>query len=99
MTPRGSREGRTADATLVSVVVPVWNGEHNLGRLLPRLAATLASTIPGPTEVIVALPPDDPVAGQVRQAGARGGSFGGIGYGHALNAGLAASQGRGGVPR
>jgi dolichol-phosphate mannosyltransferase len=77
----------------LSVVLPVWNGEHNLGRLLPRLF-TVLEAIPGISEVLVALPPDEPVAALVERAGARPVVFHGTGYGDALNAGLAASRGR-----
>jgi len=94
MTLRTTSESRRDDRPLLSVVIPVWNGEHNLGRLLPRLGATLASTIHGATEVIVALPPNDPVGALAAQAGARVVGFEGQGYGHALNAGLAASRGQ-----
>jgi dolichol-phosphate mannosyltransferase len=78
----------------LSVVLPVWNGEHNLGRLLPRLFRVLEATIPGRAEVLVALPPDEPLAPLVEQAGARAVEFRGRGYGDALNAGLAAARGR-----
>jgi dolichol-phosphate mannosyltransferase len=82
------------DPVALSVVVPVWNGEHSLGKLLPRLFAALGSAIDAGTEVVVALPPDEPVAVLVEQAGARVVTFEGFGYGHALNAGLAAARGR-----
>jgi dolichol-phosphate mannosyltransferase len=78
----------------LSVVVPVWNGEHSLGRLLPRLFAVLKSAVPGRTEVVVVLPPDEPVALLVERLGARVEEFKGGGYGQALNAGLAAARGR-----
>jgi dolichol-phosphate mannosyltransferase len=77
----------------LSVVVPVWNGEHSLGKLLPRLFAGLEATVDGPTEVVVVLQPDDPVGALVEQSGARVVTFDGSGYGHALNAGLAAARG------
>ncbi|HEX2090162.1 MAG TPA: methyltransferase domain-containing protein [Actinomycetota bacterium] len=77
----------------LSVVVPVWNGEHSLGRLLPRLRSVLES-IGGQTEIVVVLPPDEPVAEQVERFGARVEEFKGGGYGQALNAGLAAARGR-----
>jgi dolichol-phosphate mannosyltransferase len=78
----------------LSVVVPVWNGEHSLGKLLPRLSAALDATLTGGKEVIVVLPPDDPVAALVQQAGAKVVTFEGSGYGQAVNAGLAAASGR-----
>jgi dolichol-phosphate mannosyltransferase len=78
----------------LSVVVPVWNGEHSLGKLLPRLSAVLESTVPGRSEVIVVLAPDDPVAPLVERSGGRVVRFEQPGYGHALNAGLAAAGGR-----
>src|SRR5919198_5727071 len=78
----------------LSVVIPVWNGEHNLGRLLPSLFAVLASTVPGRAEVIVVLGPDDPVDDLVERAGARVVRFEQPGYGAALNQGLAAASGR-----
>jgi dolichol-phosphate mannosyltransferase len=78
----------------LSVVVPVWNGEHSLGKLLPRLSAVLEATVPGPSEIIVALPPDDPVASFAERSGARVVHFEQPGYGNALNAGLTAAAGR-----
>ncbi len=78
----------------LSIVVPVWNGEHSLGKLLPRLFAALDATIAGRKEVIVVLPEDDPVAALVEQAGAHVVTFRTPGYGHAVNAGLAAAAGR-----
>jgi ubiquinone/menaquinone biosynthesis C-methylase UbiE len=77
----------------LSVVLPMWNGEHNLGRLLPRLFKVL-DAIPGQTEVLVAVPPGEPVAALVERAGARTVTFLGAGYGSALNAALAAARGR-----
>jgi dolichol-phosphate mannosyltransferase len=78
----------------LSVVVPVWNAEHSLGRLLPRLASVLSSVVPGRSEIIVVLPPDDPVATFVERSGARVAHFDHPGYGTALNAGLAAARGQ-----
>ncbi len=77
----------------LSIVVPVWNGEHSLGRLLPRLRSVLES-IGGETEIVVVLPPEEPVAELVERFGARVEEFKGGGYGQALNAGLAAARGR-----
>ena len=77
----------------LTIILPVWNGEHSLGRLLPRLTDVLSSAVPGPTEIIVALPPDEPVAPLAEQAGARVVRFHEPGYGNALNAGLAAATG------
>jgi SAM-dependent methyltransferase len=82
-----------SDRVALSVVVPVWNGEHSLGKLLPRLFAALQSTVTGPSEVVVVLPPDEPVARLVESAGAKAVTFDGFGYGHALNAGLQAARG------
>ncbi|MBA3727867.1 MAG: methyltransferase domain-containing protein [Actinobacteria bacterium] len=78
----------------LSVVIPVWEDEHSLGRLLPRLSRVLASTVTGPTEIVVALPDSEPVAALVEQAGARVVTVAEPGYGRALNAGLAAARGR-----
>ena len=77
----------------LSVVVPVWNDEHSLGKLLPRLAETLGSTVDGPTEVVVAVPKGDPAAGIAERMGARAVEFDGTGYGRALSAGLQATTG------
>ena len=77
----------------ITIILPVWNGEHSLGRLLPRLTDVLSSAVPGLTEIIVALPPDEPVAPLAEQAGARVVRFHEPGYGNALNAGLAAATG------
>jgi dolichol-phosphate mannosyltransferase len=78
----------------LSVVVPVWNGEHSLGKLLPRLLPVLDSTVPGRGEVVVVLPQGDPVGSLAERAGARVAWFDRPGYGNALNAGLAAAGGR-----
>jgi SAM-dependent methyltransferase len=86
--------GSNTTSTDLSVVVPVWNGEHNLGRLLPRLLAALGSLDSGRTEVVVVVPADDPVASVVEQAGARVVRFDSPGYGGALSAGLGAATGR-----
>jgi dolichol-phosphate mannosyltransferase len=84
----------TSNRPELSVVVPVWNGRHDLGRLLPRLATVLSATVEGDTEVVVAVPEADPAARIALGAGARVASFPGQGYGAALNAGLGAAQGR-----
>src|SRR5438034_7360135 len=78
----------------LSVVLPVWNGEHSLGKLLPSLSAVLESTVPGGSEVVVVLSPDDPVGDLAERAGARVVRFDQPGYGSALNEGLAAARGR-----
>ena len=78
----------------LSVVIPLWNGEHNLGKLLPRLNAVLASVVGPTTEVVVPLPKDDPVGELVEREGGRIANFDFPGYGHALNAGLSAARGR-----
>lgn len=78
----------------LTVVVPVWNGEHSLGRLLPRLSTVLRTTVAGPVEILVVLPPDDPVAPLVEQAGASVVTSKRPGFGAALNAGLAEARGR-----
>src|SRR5438270_11531803 len=77
----------------LSVVIPLWNGEHNLGKLLPRLNAVLASVVGPATEVVVALPKDDFVGELVDWEGGRITNFDFPGYGHALNAGLLAARG------
>jgi len=78
----------------LSTVVPVWNGEHNLGKLLPRLSTTLETLNAGPTEIVVVLPSDDPAAALVERSGGRVVHCDLPGYGNALNAGLAAARGR-----
>jgi dolichol-phosphate mannosyltransferase len=78
----------------LSVVVPVWNGEHSLGKLLPRLFAVLDTVVPGRGEVVVVLPPGDPVGSLAERSGARVIRFEHPGYGNALNAGLAGARGR-----
>jgi dolichol-phosphate mannosyltransferase len=78
----------------VSVVIPVWNGEHSLGRLLPRLRAALSSTVGRDGEILVVLPADDPAGELAERAGARVVGFRGAGFGKALNAGLEAARGR-----
>jgi dolichol-phosphate mannosyltransferase len=78
----------------LSVLIPVWSEDHNLGTLLPKLAGVLDTAVPGPTEVVVALPADDPAGALAERAGARVVRFSRPGYGHALNAGLAEARGR-----
>jgi dolichol-phosphate mannosyltransferase len=77
----------------LSVVVPVWNGEHNLGRLLPRLFDALGSLRVRDVEVLVVVPAGDPVGPMVERCGARVVEFKGSGYGTALEAGLASAHG------
>lgn len=91
MTPNRPTSSHLPD---LSVVIPVWEGEHDLGRLLPRLSSVLSSTIEGSTEILVVLPREDSAAGLVERAGASVVWFDRPGYGHALNAGVAASRGR-----
>jgi len=88
------REARTNRLPELSVVLPVWNGEHNLGKLMPRLSAVLSTTVGGSAEILVVLPPDDPAATLVERAGGIAVPFASPGYGAAFNAGLAASRGR-----
>jgi dolichol-phosphate mannosyltransferase len=77
----------------LSVVVPVWNGDHNLARLLPRLFETLRTLPAEGAEVLVVVPAGAPVGPLVEQAGARVVEFKGAGYGAALEAGLASARG------
>ncbi len=90
--PADDGSGRD-DRPDLSIVIPVWNGVHNLGRLLPRLFRALR-TLPAPSEVLVVLPKDDPMGRLVEESGARVVSLPEPGYGASLNAGLAASRGR-----
>src|ERR1041385_2925486 len=78
----------------LSVLLPVWNGEHDLGHLLPRVFTVVRDAVGEGVEVLVALPPDDPAGALVERSGARVVTFHGEGYGRALNAGLAAALGR-----
>src|SRR5439155_26632427 len=84
---------RQTEAPDLSVVIPVWNAEHALSRLLPRLARTLASTVSGPSEVVVVLPRGEPVAALVERAGARVATFDPPGYGSTFQAGLVVDRG------
>src|SRR2546427_13306470 len=95
--PADARNPRTSDRMTtpeLSVVIPVWNGEHNLGKLLPRLNSVLRSVVGPSSEVVVALPKDDPVGALVEREGGRIVNFDFPGYGHALNAGLSGARGR-----
>src|SRR5437588_4884965 len=78
----------------LSVVIPVWNGEHSLGRLLSRVISVLASVVGPNVEVVVATPKDDAAGDLVVRAGGRVVHFDEPGYGHALNAGLANARGQ-----
>ena len=91
---RQDMEQPPADRPELSVVVPVWNGDHNLGRLLPRLRQVLESSVPGPTEILVVLPPGDPAAAPALRAGASVVEADRPGYGRALQAGLSAARGK-----
>jgi dolichol-phosphate mannosyltransferase len=77
----------------LSVVIPTWSEDHNLGKLLPRLSAVLSATITGPTEIVVALPPGHTAGPVVEQLGGRVVHAPAPGYGALLNAGLAAARG------
>ena len=85
---------RRTDPPELSVVIPVWNGEHSLGKLLPGLSTVIEATVPRQSEVIVALPDGDPAAALVERSGGHVVPFKNAGYGAALNAGLAAARGR-----
>jgi dolichol-phosphate mannosyltransferase len=78
---------------VLSVVIPTWDEDHNLGKLLPRLSTVLEATVHGPTEVVVALPPGHAAGDVVEKLGARAVHAPAPGYGSALNAGLAAARG------
>ena len=80
----------TSNRPELSVIVPVWNGEHSLGKLLPRLFTVLGATVKGGTEVLVVLPRGDSATQVVQRAGATVVPFDPPGYGAAFNAGLAA---------
>jgi SAM-dependent methyltransferase len=94
----GAKESKVPDPRSnlpdLSVVVPVWNGEHSLGRLLPRLFSVLRTTVAGPVEVLVVLPPDDPVGPLVERAGGVVVPSKLPGFGAALNTGLGEARGR-----
>jgi dolichol-phosphate mannosyltransferase len=92
--PRAKTSKASTGRPVLSVVIPVWNGEHSLGRLLPRLFEVLGSAVEGSTEVVVVIPEGDAAAPIVERAGARAVPYAAHGYGNALNAGLAAAQGR-----
>jgi dolichol-phosphate mannosyltransferase len=85
---------RGAASPQLSVVIPVWNGEHALGKLLPSLFPVLASLDAGPADVVVVVPSGDPVSPQVERAGGRIVTVAEPGYGPSLNAGLRAARGR-----
>lgn len=80
------------DIPQLSIVVPVWHREHNLGRLIPSLQDHLR-TLGEPWEVVVS-----GVGGSlhtlVEGLGARFVRAEGGGYGDVLRAGLAAAGGR-----
>src|SRR5439155_9540962 len=84
----------TSNRPELSVIVPVWNGEHRLGKLLPRLFTVLGATVKGATEVLVVLPRGDSATQVAQRAGATVVPFDPPGYGAAFNAGLAASRGK-----
>ena len=68
----------------LSVVIPLWNGEHSLGKLLPRLREVLGSVIGEAAEILVATPKDDPVGMLVERYGGRVVHFDEPGYGHGV---------------
>jgi dolichol-phosphate mannosyltransferase len=92
--PRSKSSMAGAGRPALSVVIPVWNGEHSLGKLLPRLFEVLGSAVEGSSEVVVVIPEGDSAAPLIEQAGALVASYDGRGYGNALNAGLASARGR-----
>ena len=85
-------EPTPTDPTL-SVVIPTWSEDHDLGKLLPRLRVVLDATVPGRSEIVVALQPGHPAGPVVERLGARAVHAPAPGYGAALNAGLAAATG------
>ncbi len=84
----------TTRAPELSVVVPVWRGEHDLGRLIPSLVRTLESLEVGWEIVVAAGPPVEDVRAAVQETPARFVASRADGYGEILRAGLAESRGR-----
>lgn len=79
---------------VLSVVIPVWGGSHNLGRLIPSLRATLDSQVSS-WELVVAVGSDSlHVCELVSKLGAMCILSEGSGYGDVLREGLAAASGR-----
>lgn len=77
---------------VLSIVIPVWAGEHNLPRLIPSLEETLGSLLPR-REIIVAAGPGSRMGDVARRMGADFVAAEGSGYGEILRAGLARAQG------
>lgn len=75
----------------LSVVIPIWRGEHDLGRLLSSLSATLRS-LGVRWEIVVSIGPSSPEA-QVSEPGTTVVSSEGDGYGDILRAGLGRARG------
>jgi dolichol-phosphate mannosyltransferase len=72
---------------LLSIVIPVWGGEHNLPRLVPSLTDALGSLVPQ-REIVVAAGPRSRVGEVARRLGAEFVTAKGPGYGEILRAGL-----------
>lgn len=77
---------------LLSIVIPVWAGEHNLPRLIPSLHEALGSLAPE-REVIVAGGPRSRLRAVADRLGADFVAAEGSGYGDILRAGLARARG------
>jgi dolichol-phosphate mannosyltransferase len=78
----------------LSIVIPVWAGEHNLPRLIPSLTAAVAS-VGVDWEVVVAGGPDGERLKEVSaELGATFVSSRGNGYGEILREGLRGARGR-----
>lgn len=80
------------DHPTLSVVIPVWEGHHNLDRLVPSLQAVLAA-LPPSSEIIVSAHEAGPLEA-ARTLGAIAVASDGRGYGTILRAGLGAARGQ-----
>src|ERR671918_2205704 len=76
----------------LSIVIPVWGGEHNLPRLVPSLNEALDSLVPD-REIVVAAGRRSRVGDVARRLGTEFVSANGSGYGEILRAGLEAARG------
>src|ERR671918_537906 len=95
--PTRSRMGRLGritspvDRPELSIVIPVWAGEHNLPRLVPALRGHLASLVPAHEVVVSGV--DPALAEEAEGLGARFVRAEGKAYGDILRAGLARAEG------
>jgi dolichol-phosphate mannosyltransferase len=77
----------------LSIVIPIWGPDHNLGRLIPSLTGDLGPSVPHPQIVVAGGPTDRKIERLALEHGVDFVRADRSGYGRILHAGLTAARG------